>query len=118
MTAQQLLQRLIKLFPGFEPYWANPENCFRQDDGSFTVCGVFSEFSSFFREHFSEFSTHSLSRFGDFVTECMSGSNADLENAVATCFLENVAGESFSGAFKRFLRGEALKYYEKVDWKV
>jgi hypothetical protein len=118
MTAQQLLDRLIKLFPGFEHYWDNPENCFRQDDGSFTMCGVFSEFSSFFREHFVEFSVHSLSRFGDFVTECISGSSTELDNAAAVCFLENIGGESFSQAFKPFLRGEALKFYEEVDWTI
>ncbi|HET7004832.1 MAG TPA: hypothetical protein VFK65_05020 [Candidatus Binatia bacterium] len=118
MTAQQLLDRLTKLFPGFESYWDDPENCFREDDGSFTVCGVFSEFSSFFREHFVEFPVHSLSRFGDFVTECMSGSSIELDDATATCFLENVAGEPFSSAFRRFLKGPALKFYEEVDRQV
>lgn len=60
----------------------------------------------------------SLTRFGDLVTECMSGSSAELDEAAATCFLENVAREPFSPTFKHFLKGQALEFYEKVNWDV
>jgi hypothetical protein len=114
MTAQDILDRLVALFPEFAAVWDRPDNCFRDDDGSFTSCGVFAEFSHYFRERYDQFPPARVAELGRFVTECVTGPDRELADAAATCFLENVAGERFSRDFRRHLRGEALRWYS--DW--
>ena len=50
MTPEALLDRLTALFPDFRAHWGDPGNCFRDDDGSYTLHGVFAEFTSFYRD--------------------------------------------------------------------
>ena len=115
MSPQALLERLIELFPDFATYWNAPGNCFREDDGSFTFCGAFTEFSHFFRKRYEELPKDRIAALGEFLAECMAISDSELDVAPATCFLENVAGERFSAEFKQFLYGEALAYYSQWE---
>jgi hypothetical protein len=112
MTAQAILDRLFTLCPDFAVPWDSPDNCFREDDGSFTHCGVFAEFSHYFRDRYERFSPAQVAAVGRFVTKCVAPPDAELSDAAATCFLENVAGERFSAAFRRHLSGEALRFYQ------
>ncbi len=50
---------------------------------------------------------------GAYVSECVASTDADFRDAVASCFLENVAGEPFSSDFRRYLSGEALRFYSE-----
>jgi hypothetical protein len=115
MTAQDILDRLVVLFPEFAAIWDGPENYFRRDDGSFTRCGVFSEFSHYFRDHYEQFSSAQVAELGRFVSDCVASADTELGDAAATCFLENVGGERFSPDFRRHLSGEALKFYSRWD---
>jgi hypothetical protein len=114
MSAQGVLDRLVALFPDFAAAWDGPDNCFRDGDGSFTRCGVFSEFSHYFRDHYEQFSPAQAAELGRLVTECVASADAELQDA-ATCFLENVAGERFGPDFRRHLSGEALRFYQYWD---
>jgi hypothetical protein len=114
MTPQELLSYLTALFPEFGPYWDAPGNCFRNDDGSYTLHGVFSEFTSFFREHSERLTSDQLLALGAFVSECIVPADTDLSNAAATCFVENIAGEDYAEEFAIFLKGAARKYY--LSW--
>ncbi len=114
MTEQVILDRLLALFPDFEPLWNSADNYFRAD-GSFTRCGVFSQFSFYFCERHEQLPQSRVAQLGAFVTEWMATDDADLRDAVASCFLENVAGERFSLDFRRFLSGEALRIYSEWD---
>jgi hypothetical protein len=111
MTARAILKRLIALFPGFAEYWERSDNCFRNDDGSFTRCGVFAAFSHFFCEKYEELPKDELAELGQFLSECMESSDRRLADAAGTCFLENVAGERFDRDFREHLSGEALRFY-------
>jgi hypothetical protein len=115
MNAQDILNRLVSLFPSFAPVWDNPGNCFRDDDGSFTPCGAFAEFGHYLRDRYEELSEPQLSELGRFVTECVASTDTVLRDAAATCFLENVVGERFSADFRRHLSGEALRFYSLSD---
>jgi len=115
MTARDILAKLVALFPDFAAAWDRPTNCFRDDDGSFTRCGVFSEFSHFFRDCYEQFSPAQVAGVGRFVTECVASADTTLVDAAATCFLENVAAERFSPNFRRHLSGEALRFYSRWD---
>ena len=115
MTTQEILDCLNDLFPDFTVVWNDPGNCFREGDGSFTRCGVFAEFSSFFRDHYERLPQDRIGALGKFVTDCVASEDRDLGDAAALCFLENVAAERFSNEFKQYLNGEALRFYSLWD---
>ena len=110
MTAEMILARLVALVPEFAAYWDDPENYFRRDDGSFTSCGAFAQFSGFFRDNYEDLSFGQIADIGAFVSACMESPD-DLGDAAATCFLENISTERFRSDFKRYVTGEALRFY-------
>ncbi len=111
MTPQELLDHLVALFPGFRACWDDPGNCFRDDDGAFSLHGVFAEFSSFFRQRHESLLPDRVAALGAFVSDCMASADANLDNAAATCFVENVAGEDCDRELGRHLVGEARTYW-------
>ncbi len=110
MTPQSLLDGISSLFPEFAVYWGDPSNCFRADDRSFTLHGVFSEFTEFFREHYEVLPPERVAALGAFVSECMASADPDLDNAAATCFVENIAGEACDRDLALLLTGGAQYY--------
>ena len=112
MTAESILRRFLARFPAFAEAWDSPHNYFRNEDGSFTRCGVFSEFSTYFHDHYEQFTPAQVAEVGQFMTDCMASPDAELVDVTASCFLENVAGERFSRDFRRHLSGESLRCYD------
>jgi hypothetical protein len=115
MTPEELVGSLTGLFPDFAAHWQAAENPAREEDGSFTLCGAFAEFSDFFRERYEELPAERLQALGWILTECMAEPDSDLAEATATCFLENVAAERFHADFERFLIGRPLEFYSQWD---
>lgn len=111
MSASQLLDLIVARVPGFAVAWESPENCFRYDSGAFTTHGVFAAFSDFFRENYERFSPVQLADVGVLITESVLSETAEIADAAATCFLENLQGERFSADFRQHLRGKALRLY-------
>jgi hypothetical protein len=114
MTAQQLLDQLLEILPAFRDEWCSADNLFRNDDGSFTECGVFVTCSHFIRANYERLSTHQRSQLGSLVAQCMRARDTPLSNAAATCFLENLSGEVFAKDFENYLAGEALDFYRVI----
>ena len=113
MTPQGLLDRLVALFPDFRAYWDDPGNCFRDDEGSFTLHGVFAEFTGFFRGRHAALPADRIAALGAFVSECMApADDGPLDNAAATCFVENIAGEPCDRELSPHLTGEARRYWQ------
>lgn len=108
MTPLNVQAKLTEIFPGFEGYWNSRENLHREEDGSATLCGLFAEFSHFMREHFNSLTPQSLDHLSEFIEQRMELPGSDLDTAVATCFLENVAEESFTTALSQHLGGRAF----------
>jgi hypothetical protein len=108
MTPQSLLDRLVTLFPGFGPFWDDPGNCFREDDGTFNFYGVFAELSSFLTE--PEMADDRRAALGELVSGCAER-EGDPGNAVCTNFIECVAGTPAGKALRPHLTGAALAYY-------
>jgi hypothetical protein len=113
MSPQELLDRLTELFPDFASHWNRPQNCFRGDDGSFSHCGAFAEFSHFFQNHYERLPKVRIKALGLLLIDCMKVPDSELDTAAATCFLENVAGERFSDDFRKYLDAEPLAYYSQ-----
>ncbi len=107
MTAPEVYQKLVAMFPDFAEWWNDPGNCFREDDGSFTSCGVFSEFGHYVKEKFAHLPPSSLAELGRFIDQCLE--TPEVENAAATCFVENVAGEEFTPALAAHFGSRARK---------
>jgi hypothetical protein len=110
VTPIDVQSRLVKMFPEFAQFWDKATNCHRDADGGFTLWGVFAEFSHYFREHFTSFSASTLATLGAFLEECMASPGSDLDNAAATCFLENVAGEESAAALRPHLSRRAQDF--------
>ena len=90
MTANDILEELAHIRPDFRAYW-NGENYFRDDDGSFTPCGVFSQFTGFFQKQHQSMKKEELEAVAWLVTRCEK--DDFLKESAFTCFLENIAGD-------------------------
>lgn len=114
-TPDELLARLSELVPGFGETW--PGSLFLEEDGSFTVHGVFSELSSYVRDHFATITEDTWRSLFRYVEQCVSTdahSESGVSNAACTCFLENIAGEGeLSSVASRHLGPESRKYFDQ-----
>jgi hypothetical protein len=110
MTSANVLAKLIEIFPEFRMQWDSPENLNRENDRTASLCGVFAELSHFVEERFASLPPSALDRLGALIEECMESPGSDLDTAVATCFLENLAGESFTSALSQHLASRARHF--------
>jgi hypothetical protein len=111
--AHEILARIVSICPTFRPYWDDPKNCFRDEEGFFTNGGVFSEFSSFFRECHDQLSEGQLCDLGLLVLEC----ERDFRNedAVYTMFLENIAGDPPAETLAPYLSPSAIQFLDQCS---
>lgn len=91
LDAPTILATLVGMFPAFESRWLGDENYFREEDGSFTSCGVFSAFCDFYCDGWTSFSTKQFVQLGRFVALCMRTPQSEADIAASTCFLEDIA---------------------------
>ena len=52
-TPDELLEKLIDIVPKFRNFWQNDDNLFLNEDRTFSVHGVFAEFSAYIRNNFN-----------------------------------------------------------------
>ena len=116
MPPEELLARLVALFPDFAAHWDDPENDAHEPDGSFTLHDAFAEFSVYFSEQYEALAPERLQALSWLLLECMADPDSDLDEAAATGFLENVAGERFHSDFERYLIGRPLEFY--AQWSI
>jgi hypothetical protein len=115
MTPTVLVDELDALVPGFADYLRGADSLFAASDGTFSVHGVFSEFSVYLRDRYSTLPLHSARRLGVFLTRCFDDTYGDtVGNAVATCCLENLAGDPLHAALAKNLGDAAKHFYNGV----
>jgi hypothetical protein len=116
-TPKELLENLVQIAPEFLSAWDNEDNLFIDEDGSFSVHGVFTEFSSFIRDNFGLLDENRRKKLFDYIEECVNTdihSEYGVSNAACTCFIENLAGEgTFSNTILKYLGVESKKYFDK-----
>jgi len=112
MTPHDILKELIRIRPDFWNHW-DGENYFRGDDGSFTACGVFSQFTDFFREWHLQFKKEDLEDIASLLVRC----EVDdfLRDSAYTCFLENIAGDPPEETLAPYLSPSAIEFIS--HWK-
>jgi hypothetical protein len=107
MTAADILEELVRIQPDFRARW-DGENYFRDDDGSFTACGVFSQFSRYFREQHQKMKKEELEAIATLVGRCEG--DDFLSESAYTCFLENIAGEPPDETLTPYLSDAAVEF--------
>jgi len=112
MTASDILAGLIQIQPAFRAHW-NGTNLFVSDDGSFTACGVFSQFTTYFCAHHLEMKKEEIKALSALVSRCEE--DQALGEAAYTCFLENIAGDPPEKTIAPFLSKEAAEFI--AHWK-
>ncbi len=114
-TSDEVLARLSELVPGFGAAW--PGGSFIEEDGFFTVHGVFSELSSYIRDHSATIGEDTWRNLFRYVEQCVNTdphSENGLSDAACTCFLENIAGEAeISRTVLPHLGSESRKYFDQ-----
>ena len=119
MTPRDLLQRFINFAPDFKNRWDSEHNYHRNDDGSSTLHGVCGEFSSFYRETYMTWSDATLNELFEFIEWNLVEPEAEetlLDNALCTCFLENIASEPCGQAAKPFMGRKSRAFFDQ--WHV
>lgn len=127
MTPQQLLNFFIEIAPQFSDEWNSDRNNSIYDNGSFTLHGVCTQFSYYFQhqESFTEtalvervvhpnISSLNMKRLFNFIEENIYESevNDDLDNALCTCFLENIAKTKAGDYARKYMVKKSKKYYD------
>ena len=107
MTAADILTDLFRIQPSFRAYWEHT-NHFVGDDGSFTACGVFSQFTNFFRAHHEKMKKDELQAIAALISQCEK--NESLREAAYACFLENIAGDPPDLTLSPFLSTQAIEF--------
>ena len=109
MTAPELRDKLAFIVPAFASYWTSPDNLFRHEAGEDAICGVFTAFSYFVREHFRSIEPRVLDALGQFTERCLETRGSELWNDCRACLLENLVSYDFTASFTAHLgpRGKA-----------
>ena len=113
VNQRNLLEYFISAFPDFETTWNSERNYFLEGD-SFTPHGICAEFSHYFIEHSREFSKEQLKDFFNTIEDLIVDSEprSEIDNALCTCFLENIA-QTESGEFaKQFMGKRSTKFFD------
>ncbi len=116
-TAQELLAMLFGLTPKFKCHWESDDNLSVERDGSYSVHGIFAEFSNFIRDNFSEME-ESVRKELFLTIEKLVNTNPSfsggVSNAACACFLENLAGEGeLSETIRTYLGPKSRKYFDE-----
>jgi hypothetical protein len=109
LTPEQLRGRLVEIIPALASY-SEPE-----EGRPVTLHGVFAQCSHYVRERYEQLTPEQKRRLGEFVGRCMTPPGTQLDNAAATCFLENLTFERFSKDFESYLDGEAREFYRRFQ---
>ena len=106
MDAGALIRRrLEEVAPGFRRYVESEDNLFSTDGAH----GVLAACSDFVREHPARDGW--WKGLAAFANNAVGGGDQELDEAVCTCFLENLAGRNHP--LDQLLRGEALVYWRR-----
>ncbi|MEL6351621.1 MAG: hypothetical protein AAFR58_07645 [Cyanobacteria bacterium J06627_28] len=129
ITPRQLLDYFVYIAPDFQNFWDSDENLSIADDGTYNFHAVCSVFSHYFRDQSAFRDTtllyekewtrnidkDKLEKLFLFVEENMieaGESENDLDNALATCFLENITHTKAADNARKFMGKKTRKYFD------
>src|SRR4051794_1521907 len=95
LSAEDALADCVRVFPAFRAYWDEEDNPMRDDDGSFTVCGVYSVLTWFVKERWSCFREADWRAFATMASDHFRRSE-EPASTIGPCLIENLEGEDYS----------------------
>jgi hypothetical protein len=110
LSPQQLLDDFSFALPGFSAAWDDPENLFREEDGSFTHCGVFSSVSHYLRDRAADLSDDQWRAVGSLVEKYFAAGD-ELRGCLGACLIENMEFEEYSPIVRRHVPDEILRHF-------
>ncbi len=114
----QLVERIDAILPGFRiDCLSGDENMHLGEDGSITVHGVWSFCSGWIRDRLAGMTRAQTRALAELLNSQVGGDDGDLDNAAATCFLENLAGDPGTDRLRKMLRAEAARYWDRWSGK-
>ncbi len=112
MNKEQLLKFFVFLFPEFEKFW-DSEGDIYYEDGDYSIYGVSSVFSWYFKDNYKEFSQQELVLLFQKIEEVVADEeDLDAANALCTCFLENIAGEDVGNFSRKFMGSKSREFFD------
>jgi hypothetical protein len=81
---------LCALRPDFRPWWDDERDLWIREDGEFTTHGLFAAFSHFIADRLSHGPAPELAAVFEYVESKLGDADSEVDNAVCTCFLENL----------------------------
>ena len=104
-TPRELWGRLTRIFPAFAETLSDPD---LEEDSASTYHSVMQPFTVYFGAHHSGCSQSQLAQLASLINAAVERAD-DLENAVATCFLEHLRQLRAEKAMARLLSSAAKK---------
>lgn len=112
------MNKILKEVPDFIPTWQEHLEYWGQEEAG--LCNDLSEFSSFVVKHIASFDISKKESIFQLAEQLLTSGDDAVQNAVATCFLENIlnavsAGRISSNDFTDFLGDSSKKYCQAWD---
>ena len=114
-SPDEMLAALTQMFPDFDHYWRT-EGCFLEESGwsdtpYHSLCG---DFSSYIREHILSFDDAKMHQLCDYIEQFVieDGDEEEIDNAVCTCFLENIGGNPIENQLRPYLKPKSLRFHQ------
>jgi hypothetical protein len=114
MKPEELLQKFVGILPGFDTRWHSAENCFVDKDGRFTLHGVCTEFSRYVQDQYQDITPAQWEELFDEIEFRIRqpGESDPLDNALCTCFLENISSTQAGEAAKAWMGPKSRLFFD------
>lgn len=107
-----LLATLDDVFSGFRAACFSDDNLFLAENGEISVHGVWAFCSQWIRPRLRDMTPATLEALDRILNAQVGGDDGELNNAAATCFLENLAGDHGTEKLRAHLTGEAARCWD------
>lgn len=111
-SARVLHAAFEEKFPAFSAYLAS-DAAFVDNEGRLSYAGLWADLSHWLRNDATVPPERCLEWLGLHVSVCYGSDDSEISAAVATCFLENIAGEPAGARLAPYLSVEAGSYMSK-----
>lgn len=117
ISKKDCIQSMLDKFPGFQERWQTHLDWWEGEEAG--LCNNMSQFSRYVTELITNKQVKTLPQIFNFVETLMIGGDSDVQNAAATCFLENLMNmtpEKIAvNSFIPFLGNESRNYCKAWD---
>ena len=120
-NTKELYIYLKQQFPSFKEHWESYDNCFIEDDGSYTYGGMCAEFSHYYDDNFTSLDERGKKGFfSEIERELEVDKNEDVHSELSYAykrfFLENISQTKAGEESKKWMGKLSREFFDK--WHV